>query len=165
MITLVKRINGATETYYTVCLPWEQRVKSRLRVRLDSGEEAGIFMPRGTVLRGGDMLSSEEGSAVMVLAAAEMVSTVRTGDPLLLARICYHLGNRHVALEIGKEYARYLHDHVLDQMVQGLGGDVELEKCPFEPEYGAYGDHGDQGDHGGHGGHDGHSHGNDNESI
>lgn len=159
MITLVKRNNGATETYGTVCLPWEQRVKSRLRVRLDSGEEAGIFMPRGTVLRGGDMLISEEGRAVMVLAAPEMVSTVRTGDPLLLGRICYHLGNRHVALEIGKEYARYLHDHVLDQMVQGLGGDVELEKCQFEPEYGAYGDHGS------HGGHDGHSHGNGNESI
>jgi urease accessory protein len=145
--------------YGTVCLPWELRVKSRLRVCLDSGEEAGIFMPRGTVLRGGDMLTSEEGNAVMVVAAPEMVSTVRTGDPLLLARICYHLGNRHVVLEIGKEYARYLHDHVLDRMVQGLGGDVELEKCPFEPEYGAYGNHGD------HGGHDGHSHGNGNESI
>jgi urease accessory protein len=159
MITLVKRNNGAAETHGTVCLHWEQRVKSRLRVRLDSGEEAGIFMPRGTVLRGGDMLSSEEGRAVLVLAAPEMVSTVRTGDPLLLARICYHLGNRHVALEIGKDYARYLHDHVLDKMVQGLGGEVELEESPFEPEYGAYGDHGD------HGGHDGHSHGNGNESV
>lgn len=154
MLTLTAKKKGAADTCLTVSLPWEQRLKSRLRVRLDSGEEAGIFLPRGTVLRGGDMLVSAEGEAVLVRAALETVSTVRTGDPLLLARLCYHLGNRHVALEIGKGYLRYLHDHVLDGMVHGLGGEAVIEEAPFEPEHGAYG---------GTGGYGGHSHGHQHE--
>ncbi len=125
----------------SLTLPWEQRIRSRLRVVLDSGEEAGLFLPRGTVLRGGDVLSGEAGIAVLVQAAPEQVSTVRSGDRLLLARLCYHLGNRHVALEISKGYLRYLRDHVLDEMVRTLGGDPVWEMAPFEPEHGAYGGH------------------------
>jgi urease accessory protein len=156
MITLIAKKKGMTDIRLTVFLPWEQRLKSRLRVRLDGGLEAGIFLPRGTVLRGGDVLVSAEGEAVLVRAAVETVSTVRTSDPLLLARLCYHLGNRHVALEIGTGYLRYLHDYVLDGMVHGLGGETVVEEAPFEPEHGAYGEYG---------GHGGHSHGHGHEHL
>lgn len=122
----------------SVSLPWEKRLKSRLRVLTANGTEAGIFLPRGSVLRGGDLLVSTEGTIIAVKAAPESVSTIRTTEPLLCARLCYHLGNRHVALEIGGDYIRYLHDHVLDDMVSQLGGVVEVEQAPFEPEHGAY---------------------------
>ena len=149
MLELTKKITRGDQADQadTVSLPWEKRLKSRLRVITAAGVEAGIFLPRGTVLRGGDLLSSEDGRIVEVTAAPENVSTVRTSDSLLCARLCYHLGNRHVALEITADYIRYTHDHVLDDMVTQLGGTVELEKAPFEPEYGAYGSGHNHGHH------------------
>ena len=132
----------------TLTLPFEQRQKSRLRTRLDNGEEVGLFLPRGTVLRHGDRLRAANGRVVEVRAAPETVSTARTDDPLRLARAAYHLGNRHVALQLGPGWLRYLHDHVLDGMVRELGLEVVCEQAPFEPEAGAYG--------GGH--HHGHDH-------
>ncbi|MBE0597555.1 MAG: urease accessory protein UreE [Desulfuromonadales bacterium] len=152
MLLLTQKITGAKPVSLTLSLPWEKRLKSRQRVLLDSGEEAGIFLARGTILRGGDVLLAESGEAVRIAAAVERVSTVRCHDPLLLARLCYHLGNRHVALEIGENRLVYLHDHVLDEMVEQLGGEVLVEDAPFEPEHGAYREH----QHGGHG--QGHSH-------
>jgi len=149
LITKVAKIGSSTPSD-SVSLPWEKRLKSRLRVQTANGVEAGIFLPRGSVLRGGDLLASADGTTVAVTAAAETVSTVRTSDPLLCARLCYHLGNRHVALEITANYIRYLHDHVLDDMINQLGGKVEVEEAPFEPEHGAYsGGHGahNHGDH------------------
>lgn len=122
-----------------ISLAWEKRIKSRLRVQLDDGSEAGIFLERGTVLRGGDVLTGATGDCVEVVAALETVSTVRPEDPLLFGRLCYHLGNRHIALEILPGRIRYLHDHVLDEMVVQLGGTVTVENAPFEPEHGAYG--------------------------
>ncbi len=123
----------------TLTLPYELRQKSRLRANLDSGEEIGLLLPRGTVLRGGDCLKSETGEVILVRAAEEMVSTVSEKDPTLFARACYHLGNRHVPLQIGDGWLRYLHDHVLDDMLKGLGLAVTCERAPFEPEAGAYG--------------------------
>lgn len=122
-------------------LPFEARQRSRLRVLLSSGEEAALMLPRGGVLRGGDALALSDGRVVRVEAAPESVSTVRTRDARSLARAAYHLGNRHVALEVGDGFVRYLHDHVLDDMVRGLGLTVEVERAPFEPEAGAYGRH------------------------
>lgn len=78
---------------------------------------------------------------MQVLAAQESVSTVYLNDPLLLARACYHLGNRHVPLQIDSGFIRYQHDHVLDDMVRGLGLEVSIERTTFEPESGAYGRH------------------------
>jgi urease accessory protein len=121
-----------------VALTFAQRVKSRLRVVLDDGREAGIFLERGDSLRDGDCLVSEDGLAVRVEAAPESVSTVSSANPHLLARACYHLGNRHVALQIEPGRLRYLHDHVLDEMIRGLGLAVTFEQAPFEPESGAY---------------------------
>jgi len=123
----------------TLTLPYELRQKSRLRANLDSGEEIGLLLPRGTVLRGGDCLKSETGEVILVKAAEEVVSSVNEKDPTLFARACYHLGNRHVPLQIGEGWLRYLHDHVLDDMLQGLGLHVTCERAPFEPEAGAYG--------------------------
>lgn len=123
----------------SLCLTMEERTKSRLKVTLSNGEEAGLFLPRGNVLKAGDILLSETGDAVMVIAAIELVSTLYCDDPLQLARACYHLGNRHVPLQIERGWCRYLHDHVLDDMVMGLGLTVNVEKQPFQPEPGAYG--------------------------
>ncbi|MCW8330186.1 urease accessory protein UreE [Photobacterium sp. SDRW27] len=123
----------------TLSLPIDSRIKSRLKVKLDDGRDAGLFLPRGKILRGGDVLQSELGVLVQVLAADESVSTIYCEDPHLLARVCYHLGNRHVPLQVEPGWVRYQHDHVLDDMVKGLGAEVTSEMAPFEPEAGAYG--------------------------
>jgi urease accessory protein len=125
----------------SLTLPFEQRQKSRLRTRLDNNEEVGLLLPRGTVLRQGDLLRAENGLIIEIRAADEQVSTASSTDSLLLARACYHLGNRHVALQIGESWVRYLHDHVLDEMVTKLGLGLTTEQAPFEPEAGAYHGH------------------------
>lgn len=131
---------GHTHHYdLTLTLPYELRQKSRLRAMLDNGEEIGLLLPRGTVLRGGDCLKAENGAVILVQSAEEVVSSVSETNPTLFARACYHLGNRHVPLQIGDGWLRYLHDHVLDDMLRGLGLQVSSERAPFEPEAGAYG--------------------------
>ena len=132
----------------TLTLALAQRVRSRLRVTLDDGTTAGLFLERGTTLRDGDLLGSDDGVVVQVRAAPETCSCVNCDDPLLLARAAYHLGNRHVPLQIGAGRLRYQHDHVLDDMTRGLGLAVTVEQVPFEPEPGAYGGHGHQHAHG-----------------
>lgn len=139
------RINAFASTDETIddtlCLPFEKRQKSRQRVRLVSGLEAGLLLPRGTILRGGDCLLSENGRVIQVEAEAEQVSTVTSQEPLLLLRAAYHLGNRHVPLQVTKDSLRYLHDHVLDEMIMQLGLEFAHERLPFEPEPGAYQGH------------------------
>jgi urease accessory protein len=123
----------------SLTLKFESRRKSRQRVRLDDGTEVALVLARGTVLRDGDKLSAEDGSIVVVRAAAELLSTVSSEDPLLLARAAYHLGNRHVPLQIEPGRLRFEHDHVLEDLVRSLGLDVVVENGPFEPEHGSYG--------------------------
>lgn len=118
-------------------LPFDTRTKSRLRARLASGDEVGLFLPRGTVLRGGDMLQGG-GRIVEVVAAPEALLEVRCRDLAELARAAYHLGNRHVAVEVGPEWLRLADDHVLEGMLVGLGCQVRHLTAPFEPEAGAY---------------------------
>ena len=142
MLRLISISSEPVETATTLTLPLEGRIRSRLRVTLDDGREAGLFLSRGSSLRHGDCLLAEDGTAVLVKAAPETVSEVRCDDPLQLARACYHLGNRHVALQIAPGLLRYQHDHVLDEMMQGLGLSVSVCQSPFEPEPGAYGGHG-----------------------
>lgn len=136
-------------------LPYELRCRSRLRARLDSGEEIGVFLPRGAVLRAGERLQAADGRIIEVVAAPEAVMEAHTGDSLLLARAAYHLGNRHVALQILPGMLRFAPDHVLSDMVRGLGLDVVETVVPFEPESGAYGGqvhpHGHSADGEGHG--------------
>jgi urease accessory protein len=121
-----------------IVLCFDERQRARLRTRLASGRECGIQLTRGTILRGGDLLRADSGEIVRVVAAKEAVSHVTSADPLALARGAYHLGNRHVSLEVGPGYLRYLADHVLDHMVESLGLKVTHERTPFEPEGGAY---------------------------
>lgn len=135
---LLKEPRSATDR---LVLPFELRQKSRLRARLQSGVEAGLFLERGTLLRGGDLLLAEDGTVIEVIAALEKVSTVTAQALRDLTRAAYHLGNRHMALQVGSSWLRYLHDHVLDDMVRGLGLQVIVEEAPFEPEAGAYGAH------------------------
>ncbi|KLN64914.1 urease accessory protein UreE [Vibrio sp. VPAP30] len=120
-------------------LPIDSRIKSRLKVELDDGREAGLFLPRGHILRGGEQLKSQCGMIVEIKAAPEKVSSVYCSDLHLLTRVAYHLGNRHVPLQVEFGWVRYQHDHVLDEMVQGLGAKVTTEDASFEPESGAYG--------------------------
>lgn len=122
-------------------LPFELRQKSRLRTALSSGEEVGLNLERGYILRGGDQLLASDGRVIEIIAAPETVSVATSNDPLQLARAAYHLGNRHVSVQIGAGWLRYLHDHVLDDMVRGLGLPVTTETLPFEPEAGAYAGH------------------------
>lgn len=138
MIELTQKVASEGDADDTVTLPYALRQKSRQRVRLASGREAALVLPPRTALADGDRLQAADGTAVRVRAALETVTTARSDDALQLARACYHLGNRHVALQIGPGWVRYQPDHVLDDMVRGLGLTVVHESVRFEPERGAY---------------------------
>lgn len=141
MLNLIEKLSTPHPADVELVLPFQLRTKSRLRTALESGEEVGIVLNRGSVLRGGDLLLADDGRVVKVVAAPERVSSVTSSDPLALARAAYHLGNRHVALQIDKQRLTYQHDHVLDEMIRGLGLQVAIEEAPFEPEAGAYSGH------------------------
>lgn len=141
MLKVLEKLAQPEQTECTLSLPFELRQKSRLKAVLNDGTEVGLMLERGKLLRGGDCLRAENGLIIRIEADNEEVSTVKHSDPLMIARASYHLGNRHVALEIGEGWLRYQHDHVLDDMVRGLGLEVVFESAPFEPEGGAYGGH------------------------
>lgn len=143
LIKVNELLEQPTTAQATLSLPFELRQKSRLKAQLDSGEEVGLMLPRGRVLRGGDCLKAENGMVIELVAAQESVSTATAPDPLTLQRACYHLGNRHVPLQITENWIRYLKDHVLDDMVVSLGLTINHEQAPFEPEVGAYHHHHD----------------------
>ncbi|WP_298311052.1 urease accessory protein UreE [Propionivibrio sp.] len=128
----------------TVALGYDERKRSRLKVTLSSGREAGIFLERGEHLHGGDKLAAEDDHAVVEIhAAPESLIEACADTPLLFARAAYHLGNRHVPVQIvaqtGGGLLRFQADHVLAEMVRGLGCIIGETKVPFEPEAGAYG--------------------------
>jgi urease accessory protein len=130
------------------------RQKSRLRARLDNGDEVALILPRGHVLRGGERVTAADGREVEIVAAPERLLHIECET---LARVAYHLGNRHVPLEIGPGFVRIAEDHVLEEMVRRLGARVLRVEAPFEPEAGAYGHRHDEMGHGGRI-HDHHSH-------
>jgi urease accessory protein len=122
-------------------LPFELRQKSRLRTRLASGEEAWLLLARGEILRGGDLLLADGERVIEVVARPEALLHVECDTPQGLARAAYHLGNRHVPVEVGAGYLRLAFDHVLQQMLAGLGARTAPIDAPFEPEAGAYAGH------------------------
>lgn len=139
MLYLTRRVETPAQTTACVTLPVDMRVKSRIKVTLNDGRQAGLLLPRGLLLRDGDILSNENGDEfIKVIAADEAVSVVRCADPFMLAKACWHLGNRHVPLQIMPGELRYHHDHVLDDMLRQFGLDVDFAHLPFEPEAGAY---------------------------
>lgn len=147
ILTFNERLESPVAFEVTLTLPYELRQKSRLRVKLDDGREAGLVLSRGQILRGGDCLRADDGTVVSIKAADEKVTTVTHENPEELARAAYHLGNRHVALQVGKGWLRYLEDYVLDEMVESLGMKIQHEYAPFEPESGAYHGHADSHSH------------------
>jgi urease accessory protein len=144
-------------------LPFESRQKSRLRTKLASGEEVGLMLPRGEILRGGDLVTASDGRVIEVVAEPEKVLHIETKE---LAKVAYHLGNRHVPVQVGENFLRILQDHVLEEMVKKLGATVRPVEAPFEPEAGAYAGGHHQHDEMGHGGkiHD-HHHDHDHEHV
>ncbi len=138
MIVIVQRHTGTEPAQERLVLPFDLRCRSRLRARLASGEEAGLFLERGSVLRGGDRLRGNDGRIVEVVAAPEQLIEVRTDDIALLARAAYHLGNRHMPVQIGAGWLRLAADSVLKTMLEGLGLEPAEIEGPFEPEAGAY---------------------------
>lgn len=141
MLTFTQHKDHVHEYSHTITLAYELRKKARIKTKLDSGEEVGIMLPRGLVLRDGDGLQSDDGVIAKVIAAAEEVSVARSDNKLLLAKAAYHLGNRHMPLQIEENYLIYLKDHVLDEMVENLGFKINHEMRAFEPESGAYSTH------------------------
>lgn len=123
----------------TVALSFDYRQKSRFRAMLASGREAGFFMERGSVLRGGDLVQADDGTVIQVQAADQLVMMVTSDSTHDLVRAAYHLGNRHVPLEVGPNWLKFESDYVLKDMLLGLGVQVEEKQAPFEPEAGAYG--------------------------
>lgn len=121
-----------------VILSFDQRQKSRLRAKLESGEEIALIVERGRVLRGGDRVTTTDGRVVEIVGAPEKLLHIEADS---LARIAYHLGNRHVAVQVGEGFLRIAEDHVLEDMVRRLGARVSRVEAPFEPEAGAYGHH------------------------
>ena len=122
----------------TLTLPLDRRKRSRQRVVLDNGEEAAILLPRGSSLQDDDRLISTDGTVIRVRAARELLTRVECKDTLLLARACYHLGNRHMPVQISQFSLLYQSDHVLDDMIRSMGLEVTQVSAPFEPETGAF---------------------------
>lgn len=131
-------------------LDWDTRQKSRFDATASDGRHVGVFLPRGSVVRGGDALVAEDGTLLRVLAAPQPVLVVRAcpthGSPFDLLRAAYHLGNRHVPLALQPDHLVLEPDHVLAQMLRQMHLVVEEAQAGFEPESGAY-----AASHGGHG--------------
>jgi len=143
MLSLHTKIEHADVVHDLLVLPYDQRERCRQRARLASGEEVALYLPRGTVLRDGQLLTGEGGRVVRVAAAPEPTYLVRCVDATMLARCAFHLGNRHTQVQVGAGWLRIRVDPVLREMVEGLGAQVDQELAKFEPEPGAYaGGHG-----------------------
>lgn len=158
MLELTRRLGLAdsNDIYDQLTLPFELRMRGRLRATTDTGQDVGLFLDRGPVLRDGALLQAQTGEIIRIRAAEEPVVTARIETGLPLARLCYHLGNRHVSLAIGHDddktgWVRFPPDHVLEELAERLGATLEHHQAPFDPEPGAYTQAG-----GGHG--HGHSH-------
>ncbi len=147
----------------TVELDWDVRQKSRFDALDSAGRTLGVFLPRGMVVRGGDVLVADDGSLVRVVAAPQAVlkitHCINHGTPYDLIRAAYHLGNRHVPIELKPDHLKIEPDHVLAEMLRAMHLIVHAVDEAFEPENGAYASGGHA--HGGHGHkHDhGHAHG------
>jgi urease accessory protein len=126
----------------TVELDWDVRQKSRFDATDSNGRALGVFLPRGSVVRGGDVLVAEDGSLVRVLAAPQAVLRITAcaehGGPADLPRAAYHLGNRHVQLEVKADHLQFEPDPVLADMLRAMHLIVREVQAPFEPEGGAY---------------------------
>lgn len=144
MLTFTQRQppNFDVAVAFTLALTAEERTRSRHRWETVDGKVIFFRLPRGTLLKDGDILQDETNSSfIRITAKPETVLTVFAQTPLLLMRAAYHLGNRHVPVEIASSYLRLLPDSVLRTMLEQLGLEITEEILPFQPELGAYGHH------------------------
>jgi len=135
---LRERVAASSPVAGELSLPFGLRQRSRLLTKLTDGTPIGLMLDRGAPLRDGECLRGDDGRVYRVRAADEAVMDARCADPTLLARVAYHLGNRHAALQIGDGFVRFAADDVLATMVRGLGAVVTQSRATFEPEAGAY---------------------------
>jgi urease accessory protein len=141
MLLITQRLppNHSLKVDFTLSLTAEERQRSRYQFVCDQGEKVALQLPRGTLLEDGDILSVKAGNLfVRVLAKAEPVLTITAAQTLALIRVAYHLGNRHVPVEITSSYLRLSPDSVLQNMLAQLEVEIREEVTPFYPEKGAY---------------------------
>jgi len=137
-------------------LDFDERHRRRRRLITDGGEAVLLDLPNAVAMADGDGLRLDDAGWLRIKAAAEPLLEVRCASPAHLARVAWHLGNRHLAAQVTAEAILVRPDHVIEAMVRGLGAETRHVHAPFQPEGGAYGDHRHGHDHG-HGGH-GHGH-------
>lgn len=121
---------------------FETRHRRRIRLTLDDGEEILLDLPKAVAMSDGDGLQLQDGRWVRVQAAKEHLVEIRHPDPAQLARLAWHLGNRHLPTDIGGQRLLIRPDHVIEIMLRGMGADLRTVVVPFQPEGGAYGGHG-----------------------
>lgn len=143
MIEVFQRLDGPHELEpdYRLLLTQGQRCRARLKTQTICGKDVGIFLPHGQPLVIGEYLQSSCGKTLMIEGATEQVMSASCEDPLLFARACYHLGNRHVKIQITENTLIITPDSVLEKMLHGLGLKVQEESAVFVPENGAYHSH------------------------
>lgn len=122
----------------SVTLDYDDRKRGRFKSVTDSGEEIGFFLDRGKVLQQGQALKTECGKTILIIAKPELLTVAKCDDWLVFAKCCYHLGNRHVPIQVGERCLRFKPDHVLEDMVHLHGMETSQKECPFNPESGAY---------------------------
>jgi urease accessory protein len=132
------------ETADRVVLDYDDRHRRRMTMTGAKGTSFLLDLPTATGLRGGDALVLEDGRLIEVVAAAEPLLEIRCTDPLHLARVAWHLGNRHLPTQIGDAVLRIRPDHVIEAMLEGFGASLVTVRAPFQPEGGAYGSHAGQ---------------------
>ncbi|MGL5034000.1 MAG: urease accessory protein UreE [Microcystaceae cyanobacterium] len=133
--------NDHQQPILTLALTAEERTRSRYRFELSDGEPILLRLPRGTVLKHGVYLQPDTETIIQILAKPEPTLTAIAANALLLLRAAYHLGNRHVPVEITPDYLRLAPDPVLAEMLRHLGLEVQSAIAPFQPEAGAYHSH------------------------
>jgi len=138
-----------------ITLDHGDRHRRRVMLHADGGTSFLLDLDKADVLDDGDAIRLESGWLVEVRAAAERLVEIRAGDPVDLLTLAWHIGNRHVPAEVSREAIYIAYDHVLVDMLQGLGAKVEIVERPFRPVRGAYHHH----EHGAHSTHHHHEHG------
>lgn len=152
MLKITRRFTGSPAAVLDrLSLPYDLRKRGRFKALTDGGHEVGLFIERGQVLQDGDLLRTECDQVIQIVAEPEAVVTAHTANWHAFARVCYHLGNRHVPLQIGDRWLRFQSDHVLLELAERYGLCAIEEFAPFSPENGAYGDLGGHSAHAGHG--------------
>jgi len=147
LLELTEKLDVAARYDAIITLDYDSRKRGRLKTLTEADEEAGLFLDRGQALVDGDYLRATDGRVVLVKAATERLTEASTSDPVVFAKICYHLGNRHTPVEIQPGSVRFQPDHVLSDLCHQWGLRVTDLEDSFDPESGAYGQHAGGGHH------------------